>query len=564
MRTRTVITIAVILGTFLAPALQAQDTWTQKTPVTKPFARSGHAMASLGGDQVLLFGGWDGANVNDETWVYDLSDNAWTLKNPATKPSGRAYHGMASLGGDQVLLFGSFQNQETWVYDLSENTWTLKNPATKPSARYGHAMAPVGNNKVLLFGGISGGDETWVYDLNDNTWSLKTPATKPSARMGHTMASLGGDKVLLFGWDDTTWVYDLSDNTWSLKSPVTKPLARGADAKAYLGGDQVLLFGGLVSGGGHSDETWVYDLSDNTWTLRSQATKPLGRSDYAMASLGSGQVLLFGGFKVGDIRDDETWVYTAMTAPNVIANGGFEQGTANWTMYSAAPNGMSFSTVGGPSGSYAKVLINATSNNMQVYQTYFSLTAGKRYTIGFDAYSPTSRKVFVTVHKHNAPYGSYGFGEWIQLGPNWTHYERQFTAAGFSGTTSDTRLRFYLVYACAAGDDYYFDNVSLAQVLAKAGEEQIAEQPTAFLLEQNFPNPFNPSTTVRYQIPDVSRVSLKVYDMLGREAATLVDDVRGPGVYEAVFDAKNLSSGMYFYKFESGTFVQTKKMLILR
>jgi hypothetical protein len=252
-------------------------------------------------------------------------------------------------------------------------------------------------------------------------------------------------------------------------------------------------------------------------------------------------------------------------APSIIANGGFEQGTANWTMYSAVPNGINFSTVpGGPSGSYTKVHINATSNNMQVYQTYFPLTAGKRYTLGFDAYSPTSRKVFVTVHKHNAPYNSYGFGEWIQLGPNWTHYERQFTAAGFSGTTSDTRLRFYFVYACGAGDDYYFDNVSLAQVLAKAGEQEIAEQPTTFLLEQNFPNPFNPTTTIRFQVPNDGHVSLKVFDMLGREVATLVNEVRDAGLYEAVFDATNLSSGMYFYKLESGSFVQAKKMIIMK
>ncbi len=254
-----------------------------------------------------------------------------------------------------------------------------------------------------------------------------------------------------------------------------------------------------------------------------------------------------------------------MSAPSVIANGQFEQGTSNWTMYSAAPNGISFSTVaGGPSGSYAKVHINATSNNMQVYQTYFPLTAGKRYRLGFDAYSPTSRKVFVTVHKHGAPYGSYGFGEWIQLGPSWTHYERQFTAGGFSGTTSDTRLRFYFVYACGAGDDYYFDNVSLAQMLAKSGEEQIAEQPTTFRLDQNYPNPFNPTTTIKFSVGTYGHTSLRVYDVLGREVAILVDEVRDAGVYEAVFDATSLSSGMYFYKLESGNLVQTKKMIIMK
>ena len=73
------------LGLLLAPALHAQSNWTLKSPATKPSARLEHAMASLGGDQVLLFGGFDGS-FDDETWVYDLSDNTWTLQKPATKP----------------------------------------------------------------------------------------------------------------------------------------------------------------------------------------------------------------------------------------------------------------------------------------------------------------------------------------------------------------------------------------------------------------------------------------------------------------------------------------------
>ena len=181
---KTLKTILCGLGLLIAPALHAQDDWTLKSPATKPSGRYYHAMASHGGDQVLFFGGLDGP-FYDDTWVYDLSDNTWTLKSPATKPSARVYHAMASLGGDQVLLFGglvsgSGRNDETWVYDLSDNTWTLKSPATKPSARLRHAMASLGGDQVLLFGGFddSSDDETWVYDLSDNTWTLKSPATQ--------------------------------------------------------------------------------------------------------------------------------------------------------------------------------------------------------------------------------------------------------------------------------------------------------------------------------------------------------------------------------------------------
>ena len=75
-------------------------------------------MASLGGGQVLLFGGSDGA-YDGETWVYDLSDNTWTEKIPAASPSARVDHAMAWIGGDQVLLFGGYDasgyDGETWL-----------------------------------------------------------------------------------------------------------------------------------------------------------------------------------------------------------------------------------------------------------------------------------------------------------------------------------------------------------------------------------------------------------------------------------------------------------------
>ncbi|MBE0538426.1 MAG: carboxypeptidase regulatory-like domain-containing protein [Ignavibacterium sp.] len=95
--------------------------------------------------------------------------------------------------------------------------------------------------------------------------------------------------------------------------------------------------------------------------------------------------------------------------------------------------------------------------------------------------------------------------------------------------------------------------------------------PDKFVLTQNFPNPFNPSTTIKYTIPNVtlsgvrgSRVQLKIYDALGKEIATLVDEEKPAGNYEITFNALNLSSGIYFYKLQAGAFIQTKKMLLLQ
>ena len=88
--------------------------------------------------------------------------------------------------------------------------------------------------------------------------------------------------------------------------------------------------------------------------------------------------------------------------------------------------------------------------------------------------------------------------------------------------------------------------------------------PIVFSLEQNYPNPFNPSTKIKWQSPISSWQTLKVFDMLGNEVATLVDEYKAAGDYEINFNASNLSSGIYFYQLRSGNYLETKKMTLLK
>jgi len=88
--------------------------------------------------------------------------------------------------------------------------------------------------------------------------------------------------------------------------------------------------------------------------------------------------------------------------------------------------------------------------------------------------------------------------------------------------------------------------------------------PAEFVLSQNYPNPFNPSTRINYFVPQESFVSIKVYDFLGREVITLVNETRVIGSYEQVFDASNLPSGTYFYTMIAGNYSATKKMILLK
>jgi hypothetical protein len=95
-------------------------------------------------------------------------------------------------------------------------------------------------------------------------------------------------------------------------------------------------------------------------------------------------------------------------------------------------------------------------------------------------------------------------------------------------------------------------------------DEESNDIPTEFLLSQNYPNPLNPSTTIKYSIPKSSQVTLKIFNTLGEEIETLVSEEKPVGTYEVNWNAANLPSGVYFYRLQAGSFVQTRKMILIK
>jgi hypothetical protein len=120
-----------------------------------------------------------------------------------------------------------------------------------------------------------------------------------------------------------------------------------------------------------------------------------------------------------------------------------------------------------------------------------------------------------------------------------------------------------------------FNDVTIADTLVKRSVEWLTEGivldnpveepvPSSYTLEQNYPNPFNPATTIAYSIPQESQISLKIYDVMGREVVELVSGKQSAGAYSVEFDAASLASGTYFYKLTAGEFISVKKMVLLK
>jgi photosystem II stability/assembly factor-like uncharacterized protein len=158
-------------------------------------------------------------------------------------------------------------------------------------------------------------------------------------------------------------------------------------------------------------------------------------------------------------------------------------------------------------------------------------------------------------------------------------HERNLFAGAASGvhlstdrgrTWVNTGLQNNYVRSVCVSGSYVYAGTSLNDVWRRPLSEITTsvrapdEMPDQFTLFQNYPNPFNPNTTIKFGLPKSSDVRLSVFDMLGREVSALVNERRTAGVHEVRFDASGLSSGVYFYRLQAGSFVETKKLLLLR
>jgi hypothetical protein len=158
--------------------------------------------------------------------------------------------------------------------------------------------------------------------------------------------------------------------------------------------------------------------------------------------------------------------------------------------------------------------------------------------------------------------GTYDGGVFLSTnnGTSWTAVNSGLPGGNSSYTRALTLVGTYLFVVT---DDGLVWRRPLSEMITGV-KDQNNDIPSQFILEQNYPNPFNPSTKIRYSVPQSSDVMIKVFDILGKEVATLVNEEKPAGSYDVNFDAAGLSSGIYFYKLQAGNFIETKKMILIR
>jgi hypothetical protein len=254
----------------------------------------------------------------------------------------------------------------------------------------------------------------------------------------------------------------------------------------------------------------------------------------------------------------------ASAGNNLLSNSDFGAGTSAWTFYTNGTGSIQTVSPGYDDARAVSLIITQSGSNTQLYQNNLRLESNTWYRLSFAAYSNSGHGFDVALQQHGSPFANYGLKKHFALTTAWAQYSVDF-ASTLSSAVSDGRLMFWLGATAVSGDQFWFDCVALEKTTPPPPDET----PLRYELQQNFPNPFNPSTTIRYALPERSHVRLSVFNMLGQQVAELVNGELEAGNHEVVFSAKGgdgsgLPTGVYFYKLLAGNFTQTLKMVLLR
>jgi len=408
---------------------------------------------------------------------------------------------------------------------------------TNPSPSWIYAIKAVDQNVVWASADTgtvlrtTDGGTTWVKKTVDTRYGIMNSIDAVDANTAWVTGVISGN-----GGDCKLWKTTDGGNTWTVQIASTVP-GSYFDAVRFYDAN----IGGFV--GDPEDGYFRIEVTTNggaTWTRIPQANipPPLSTSEY---------ILTNNLFLLGFNAWFGTGGGTGLTRVIRTTNGGL-----NWT---AGPviNGLG-------SNLYGTAFANSTmgwevgSNGKVVMTTDGGATWGSPITTG----ATRGRQAQYLGGKTVVFVGDAGkFFVSTDLGATWTT------------KTLPVNVRFNAVSFVSGSLGWIAgENGAILKyvggTLVSVDENQNGIVPQTFALWQNYPNPFNPTTTINYDLPKSARITLKVYNIVGQEVATLVDGQQSAGRYSVQFNASHLASGIYFYRLQSGDFVQTNKMVLVK
>ena len=406
------------------------------------------------------------------------------------------------------LLMQCTTNSISFSQAQDKGEWLSRKAMPTARQEIQHAVL---NGRIYIPGGFTASRSATniveVYDPATDDWSTAPPLPVAMhhlhlAAANGTLYILGGYETSSFALSNRVLELDLQNNRWNPKKNM--PTSRGAGiAMAFE--NKIYVIGGSAGGASRTNE--MYDPTTDDWTPRAPM---LTAREHLAGALIDTLIYIVGG-RVGASNMGTLEVYSPKTD--------------EWRTLTDMPT---------PRGGNA-----AASANGRLY-----VFGGEFFEDGSGVFNETEEYDPVT-------------NDWRQMAamPNPRH---GIGAATIGGD----------IYIIGGGSVAGFGVANVNSIFRPPADvTSVAEESTSpqnFVLEQNYPNPFNPSTTIRFRLKNSSQVTLRIYDLSGREVITLVDGRLNAGEHAVRWQANSIASGVYVYELKAGGFVETKKMLLLR
>jgi hypothetical protein len=320
-------------------------------------------------------------------------------------------------------------------------------------------------------------------------------------------------------------------------------------------------------------ESYILQLSeDHTFSSPTVNEAGLTATWYGLDGLKNGITYFWrvAGYRPGansswsDVQSFSTFALPPALSGNAVSNASFNNGLASWSF-----EGSGAFTVAAPGykdAQSAKIFVAQPSEAVRLIQDGLVMVPDSTYQLSFAGNCSNGHKLSVSLLRRDDASIDYGLrGAQANLENEWKVFSFEITPRNFTSPVNNVRLQFDFGGFAAAGDLYSIDQIQIRTIDPNNPPiDNEPTEPTGFALEQNYPNPFNPVTTIRYGVPTDGRVTLKLYDVLGREVMTLVDDVRSAGWHDVPVTLANQASGVYYYMMVAGNFRATKKLMFVK
>lgn len=303
-------------------------------------------------------------------------------------------------------------------------------------------------------------------------------------------------------------------------------------------------------------------LSTNNGSTWSQTTL---NNQYVVSLAVSGSNIYAGVYYNGvyvSTNNGTTWTQTTLNTGDVyslaVSGSNIIAGKYLNGVYISSNNGSTWTQTALNNQTIQSLFVNGSD----VYAgTYYSAGVYKSTNNGatWNRYGLSNRSIYSFAQSGNSIIaGSDGYGVFVSSNNDTNWVQRNEGLVGMERVYGLCTLNNYIF----AATDYSEYRRGLIEFL---GIKQISEQvPAHFTISQNYPNPFNPSTTIKFSLPKSSDVKFVIYDVMGKEIETLVDEHLDAGTYETNWNASKYSSGVYFYKIETPEFTETKRMVLIK